>query len=131
MAQRGLLSRLAAGQGSLAPQGDIVESVAAHLHALLNTRRGESAAAPTFGILDFNDVVHRYPSAISKMQQSIRTAIQEFEPRLKSVVVTHQPDEDDPTALRFEISAQLSWKDHRGALRFHTHIHPGGKVDVW
>lgn len=131
MAERGLLSRLAAGQGSLAPQGDIVESVAAHLRALLNTRRGESAAAPSFGILDFNDVVHMYPSAIAKMQQSIRTAVQEFEPRLKNVMVTHQPDEDDPTALRFEISAQLSWKGQRGALRFHTHIHPGGKVDLW
>ncbi|RKH11632.1 type VI secretion system baseplate subunit TssE [Corallococcus sp. CA053C] len=131
MAERGLLSRLAAGQGSLVSQGDIVESVAAHLRVLLNTRRGESAAAPNFGILDFNDVVHMYPSAIPRMQQSIRMAIQEFEPRLKSVVVTHQPNEDDPTALMFDISAQLSWRGQRGALRFHTHVHPGGKVDLW
>jgi type VI secretion system protein len=132
MAERGLLTRLASSShGSLAPRGNAVAAIAEHLRALLNTRKGEAAAAPTFGIMDFNDIIHVLPAAIPRMQQSIRTAIQEFEPRLKNVVVTHVPDEQDPTALRFDISAQLNLKDARGTVRFHTELQPGGRMDLW
>ncbi|WP_434391109.1 type VI secretion system baseplate subunit TssE [Melittangium boletus] len=132
MAERGLLSRLAAStQGALVPPGPALGAIAEHLRVLLNTRRGEAAAAPGFGIMDFNDIIHLFPAAIPRMQQSIRTAIQEFEPRLKNVVVLHVPDEKDPTALRFDIVAQLHLKDARGTVRFHTEMHPGGRVDLW
>lgn len=132
MAERGLLTRLAASrQGSLAPRGPAVGAISEHLRALLNTRRGESPAAPNFGIMDFNDIIHLFPAAIPRMQQSIRTAIQEFEPRLKNVVVLHVEDDTQPTALRFDIVAQLNLKDTRGSVRFHTELHPGGRVDVW
>lgn len=132
MATRGLLTRLTeAPPGSLASQSHPTASIAEHLRVLLNTRRGEAAAAPSFGIMDFNDVIHLYPAAIPRMQQSIRTAIQEFEPRLRNVVVTHVPDEKEPTALRFDIVAQLNLKDARGAVRFHTELRPGGRVNLW
>ncbi|MBZ4420083.1 type VI secretion system baseplate subunit TssE [Myxococcus sp. RHSTA-1-4] len=131
MGSRGLLSRIAEGNGTLAPPGDVVESIAEHLRNLLNTRRGESVAAPTYGILDLNDIVHSYPSAIPRMTQSIRTAIQDFEPRLKNVVVQYAEDPADPTALRFDITAQLATRDRRGMVRFHTQVHPGGRVDLW
>ncbi|AKQ65168.1 hypothetical protein A176_002080 [Myxococcus hansupus] len=131
MGTRGLLSRIAEGNGSLAPSGDVVESIAEHLRSLLNTRRGESVASPGYGILDLNDIVHSYPAAIPRMTQSIRTAIQDFEPRLKSVVVTHSEDTVDPTALRFDITAQLATRDRKGLVRFHTQVHPGGRVDLW
>ncbi|HSP78476.1 MAG TPA: type VI secretion system baseplate subunit TssE [Myxococcaceae bacterium] len=132
MAARGLLTRLAAShQGALAPRGHPVASITEHLRVLLNTRKGESASSPGFGILDFNDIIHTYPSAITKMQQSIRTAIQEFEPRLRNVVVVHVPEEKEPTALRFDIVAQLNMEGARGTVRFHTELHPGGRVDLW
>jgi type VI secretion system protein len=132
MAKRGLLTRLAEStQGSLASQGNPVVSIAEHLRVLLNTRKGEAAASPSFGIMDFNDVIHLYPAAITRMQQSIRTAIQEFEPRLRNVAVTHVPDEKEPTALRFDIVAQLNSKDARGTVRFHTELRPGGRVNLW
>lgn len=132
MSKRGLLTRLAEStQGSLASPGSPVGAIAEHLRALLNTRKGEAAATPSFGIMDFNDVIHLYPAAISRMQQSIRTAIQEFEPRLRNVVVTHVPDETEPTALRFDIVGQLNVKDARGTVRFHTELRPGGRVNLW
>ena len=132
MAERGLLTRLAASsQGSLAPRGNAVGAIAEHLKALLNTRKGEAAAAPNFGIMDFNDIIHLFPAAVPRMQQSIRTAIQEFEPRLKNVVVLHVPDEKEPTALRFDVIAQLNLKEAQGTVRFHTELHPGGRVDLW
>ncbi|ATB26786.1 type VI secretion system baseplate subunit TssE [Melittangium boletus] len=132
MAERGLLTRLAASnQGSLAPQANTLGAIAEHLRALLNTRKGEAAAAPNFGIMDFNDIIHLFPAAIPRMQQSIRTAIQEFEPRLRNVVVQHMPDEKEPTVLRFDIVAQLNLKEARGTVRFHTEMHPGGRVNLW
>jgi type VI secretion system protein len=132
MAERGLLTRLASSsQGSLSPRGNPVGAIAEHLRALLNTRKGEAPAAPNFGIMDFNDIIHLFPAAIPRMQQSIRTAIQEFEPRLKNVVVMQVPDENQPTALRFDIVAQLNIKEARGTVRFHTEMHPGGRVDLW
>ncbi|NMO13293.1 type VI secretion system baseplate subunit TssE [Pyxidicoccus fallax] len=131
MGSRGLLSRIAEGNGTLAPPGDVVESIAEHLRNLLNTRKGESVATPAYGILDLNDIVHSYPSAIPRMTQSIRTAIQDFEPRLKNVVVHYAADPTDPTALRFDITAQLATRDRRGMVRFHTQVHPGGRVDLW
>jgi type VI secretion system protein len=132
MAERGLLTRLAnSTQGAFAPRGNVVASIAEHLRAILNTRKGEALAAPSFGIMDFNDIIHLFPAAIPRMQQSIRTAIQEFEPRLKNVVVVHVPDEQEPTALRFDIIAQLNTKEARGSLRFHTQMYPGGRVELW
>ncbi|SEL28399.1 type VI secretion system protein [Stigmatella aurantiaca] len=132
MAERGLLTRLASSnQGALAPRGNPVGGIAEHLRVLLNTRKGEAPSAPNFGIMDFNDIIHLFPAAIPRMQQSIRAAIQEFEPRLKNVVVLQVPDENQPTALRFDIVAQLNLKDARGTVHFHTEFHPGGRVDLW
>lgn len=131
MAERGLLTRLATGKGSLAPAGNPVASILEHLRVLLNTRKGEAVASPGFGILDFNDIIHTYPSAISKMQQSIRLAIQEFEPRLKNVTVAHLPDEENPTALQFEINAQLTGPGLQGSVHFVTRLQPGGGVELW
>ena len=132
MSTRGLLSRLESGNmHSSSRREDPLESITRHLRVLLNTRKGESVSSPGYGILDFNDVVHTYPSAIQKMQVSIRTAIQEYEPRLKSVVVVHTPDEGEPAALKFEITAQLSQKGSRGVLHFKTRVGAGGQIDLW
>jgi type VI secretion system protein len=132
MSTRGLLSRLERGDvHHSSRREDPLESITRHLRVLLNTRRGESVSSPGYGILDFNDVVHSYPAAIHKMQASIRAAIQEYEPRLRNVVVVHTPDANEPAALRFEITAQLSQKDSRGFLRFHTRVGAGGQMELW
>ncbi len=128
--RRGLLSRMDGGAASGAAVGDPVESIAAHLRMLLNTRKGEAVTAPNFGVVDFTELVHGFPSSIQVLQQSIRATILEFEPRLKTVTVRHTPD-DNPLLLRFEISAQLAEKGARGSLRFQTQVGPGGKIDVW
>jgi type VI secretion system protein len=132
MSTRGILSRLE--QGSLHPSSrreEPIESITRHLRVLLNTRRGESVSSPGYGILDFNDVVHAFPSAIQKMQASIRAAILEYEPRLKNVVVVHTPDGDEPAALKFEITAQLAQKGSRGVLHFRTRVGAGNQIDLW
>lgn len=126
MAGRALLSRIAARDTRPI---ETVDSIAAHLRALLNTRRGDCVTAPDFGILDFADVVHEFPGGIQQLAKSIRSTVLQYEPRLKNVSVRHVPDES-PLALRFEITAQVAEGRTARTLRFATTVKPGGRVDV-
>jgi len=126
MARRALLSRLA---GRDTNPVDALQSIGSHLRVLLNTRRGDSATVPDFGIVDFNDVVHEFPGGVQQLAKSIRATILQYEPRLKSVSVRHVPDES-PLTLRFEISGQLAEGRSSRTVRFATTVKPGGRVDV-
>ncbi|MCC7540818.1 MAG: type VI secretion system baseplate subunit TssE [Deltaproteobacteria bacterium] len=125
---RGLLSRIKAGADSRPL--DEVESITDHLRALLNTRIGESATAPEFGVIDISDLLHNFPDAVGILQRSIRQTILHYEPRLKNVSIRHVTT-DDQLMLNFEIVAQLARKGSRGVIRFHTHVKPTGAVDVF
>ena len=131
MANRGLFSRLKSGEVHASRQGEPIEEVTQHLRVLFNTRKGESVAAPSFGIMDFNDIIHTFPSAIERMQMSLRQAIQEYEPRLKNVTVLHVPDELDPISLKFEVSAQLLHRGSRQPIRFFTRLGRNSQIDLW
>lgn len=126
MGGRALLSRI--GARDTRPV-DPVESIAAHLRVLLNTRRGDCVTAPDFGILDFADVVHEFPGGIQQLAKSIRSTVLQFEPRLKNVTVRHLPDET-LLSLRFEITAQVAEGRTARTLKFATTVKPGGRVDV-
>jgi type VI secretion system protein len=128
---RGLLSRIETSSRSGAREReDLPEAIAAHLRVLLNTRQGDAATAPSFGLVDFTDLVHSFPGSISTLQAAIRASILEFEPRLKNVNVRYM-QETDPLILKFEITAQPVEEGARGLLRFRTQVAPGGKVQVW
>ncbi len=123
--RRGLLARLSGG----GQRTGELESIVSHVHALLNTRIGESLAAPEFGIIDFADLVHDFPEATQVLQQSIRATIMKFEPRLRSVSVTPAPS-SDPLTLVFEISARLASGTQRGAFRLRTELTASGKMEI-
>lgn len=125
MSGRGLLWRIATSE----PAGDEVTAIVEHLRVLLNTRQGEAPAAPTYGVLDFSDVVHAMPGAAQALVRSIRTTILEHEPRLRNVTVRHVTESDE-LRLRFEISAQLADGRSARTLRLATTVRPGGRFDV-
>jgi type VI secretion system protein len=120
VSDRGLLSRLSAGRRSV----DQVSSIGAHLQELLNARQGLSDCAPSFGIVDFNDVVHTMPDGLRVLASSIRAAIVEHEPRLQSVNVRFV-ESPEPLSIRFEITGRLA-SDRREVVRVHTELRPGG-----
>jgi type VI secretion system protein len=131
MPGRGFLSRLDS-TGARATRGlDEHDSIVEHLRVLLNARRGNSPAAPDFGIPDFSDLVHNFPGAVQVLQRAIRETILAFEPRLKQVTVKHVPSED-PLTLRYEIVAQASSpRGGRGTFRLNTQMSAGGHINVW
>lgn len=120
MSDRGVLSRLSAGRRS----SDTAASIAAHLRELLNARQGLSESVGSYGIVDFNDVVHTIPDGIRTLQHSIRAAIIEHEPRLHAVAVRAIPS-DEGLSLRFEIVGRLA-SDRRTVVRIHTEMRAGG-----
>lgn len=122
---RGLLSRIA----SSGERTEEVRSIVEHLRVLLNTREGESPCVPSFGVVDFSDVVHAIPGTVPALVRSIKTTIAEHEPRLKNVQVRHLTESGE-LVLRFEISAQLADAKSPRTLRFATTIRPGGRFDV-
>ncbi|MCP3140666.1 type VI secretion system baseplate subunit TssE [Pyxidicoccus xibeiensis] len=130
MAIRGLLSRLDLADPHALRQTSPVDTVVEHLKMLLNTRKGQVAANPDYGIRDFNDVVHSFPAAIHWMQASIQQAIETFEPRLNNVFVLHVEGEGDPFALQFEITAQLVHPDSQGLVRLRTRVGTNGRIEL-
>jgi type VI secretion system protein len=125
MGRRGLLARI--GSRGAPAHDDEVASIIEHLRVLLNARRGQSPTASGFGLPDFTDLAHGFPSSIQTLQRAIRDSVLEYEPRLKSVNVRHVPDED-ALVLRFEITARLV--NENRALKMQTRVSPGGKFDV-
>lgn len=130
MAIRGLLSRLDLADSHTPRQTNPAEPVVEHLKMLLNTRKGQVASNPDYGIPDFNDVIHSFPAAIHRMQGSIQQAIETFEPRLSNVVVLHVEGENEPFALQFEITAQLVHPDSQGLVRLRTRVGAHGRMEL-
>ncbi len=122
MTSRALLSRIAG-----APPRSEVDSIVAHLRALLSTRRGDAPSAPGFGVVPLADVAHGLPGAGAELVQSITAAILEYEPRLGNVTVRQLVAEG--LFLRFEITGELVGPRGR-PVRFAARFKPGGGVEV-
>jgi len=103
-------------------------TIAEHLRVLLNARQGDAATVPSYGLVDFTQLVHSAQSA-QAIGASIRATILEFEPRLKNVVVRNV-DQGDGLVLKFEITAALADKSSREVLRFKTQVFPGGRIEL-
>lgn len=127
MAARGLLSRLASVDPSRPV--DEVHSIVGNLRAILNTRLGDSMSSRDFGVVDFVDLVHQFPSAAQTIQRSIRNTISLYEPRLRNVRV-RVVESGDPLSLCFEVSARLVGDKRRGLVRVRTEMSQGGRVKV-
>ncbi len=85
-----------------------MQSVLSNLTHLFNTRQGAIAHLPEYGLPDPSIVYRDSPDAIHVLQQSVRRAIERFEPRLQRVRVRHVDREDDVLRLTFVISARLA-----------------------
>lgn len=112
--RRGLFTRPDADPGELG-------RVLANLRLLFNTRPGDAAAAPDFGVPDLADLLHQFPAASGPLQQALRAAITRHEPRLRGVQV-----QAAPTGHALEISAQL----HGVALRLRAVLTASGRIDL-
>jgi len=134
MAERTLLQRLMdddpPAPGRPFDASVAVQSVIEYLQILMNTRQGSVAARPDFGLPDFNDMVSAFPNAVPAIARAIKHQIDEFEPRLRNVVVRHVPDPDRPLTLTYRIRAELAISDSDTPITVETIFGSDGAVRV-
>jgi type VI secretion system protein len=106
-----------------------VDSVVGHLQRILNTRQGNVLIADDYGVPDFLDFLQTYPDSVRQIEESIRSAIDRFEPRLSGACVTFIPREEDDLDLRFQIMAVLALAEDRQIL-LETVVGTDGRVRV-
>lgn len=134
--ERSLLERLAepdppARRSAQEDLSRLVDSVLANLRRVLNSRHGITMIREDYGIPDLADVVHNLPEALGKMRAAIKTAIENYEPRLSHVrVKSLETPSDDLLVFRFQIMAQLVTSESGGSVRFETRIDPTGEVSL-
>jgi len=110
--------------------GLVVDSVLAHLHHILNTRRGNVPIAGDYGIPDFTEFLSHYPESLREFERAIRQTIGKYEPRLKSVRVSFVPREDDQFVVRFQISARLVTGSSGEPVLFESILDSDGKISL-
>jgi|SRR5512135_3447721 len=84
-----------------------VLSILDNLNRLFNTRRGAIDHLPDYGLPDITQVYRDLPYSVEGLRQSIKAAVERYEPRLRRVRVDHE--RGDPYAMRitFLLSAEL------------------------
>jgi type VI secretion system protein len=127
---RGLLDRLTASQGPSRATRDDHAAILAHLRVLLNTRHGDCATCPDFGIPDFTDCLHNLPGGLLQLQTALQDTIARYEPRLTQISVRAVEVDSSSLVLHFEVSARLAGAADKQVLRFATRIVRGGRVAV-
>jgi type VI secretion system protein len=139
--ERALLHRLAeiedSGRGRYEPSATedldlLMESVRAHLARLLNARHGMSEAMPDYGIPAMTDLTVGSGDYVHRVQDSIRVAIEKYEPRLGRIRVTRADEDEDESRqqLIFRVDAVLHSQsgDHR--VCYETQVAGNGRFDV-
>ena len=121
------MENLPLGRGGGNDRRRCLDSVLAHLRRILNTRQGNVPIAADYGVPDFLDFLQSYPESVREIEQSIRNAVDKYEPRLSRATVTYLPDEGDALILRFQIAACLTGEGGREVL-FESIIASDGRV---
>ncbi len=106
-----------------------IDSILEHLQRILNTRQGNVPIAADYGIPDFLDFLQTYPDSVHQIEESIRTAIDRYEPRLSGTSVTFIPREDEDLTLRFQIIARLATVGERQVL-LETVVDTDGRIRI-
>ena len=108
----------------------VIDSVREHLQKILNTRQGSVMIGEEYGLPDFVELLREYPDSLREFEKSIRSTIQRYEPRLKSVRVRLLPNEEDILTLRFQVSARLANQSGRTPVILESQVDQDGKVSV-
>lgn len=87
--------------------GAIIASVKRHLVNLFNTREGNAAGAPSYGMPDFNDAVASHPDFIKQLKIDIEQVITANEPRLRNLQIHYISDPDRPLDLNFSVRGDV------------------------
>ncbi|MFC3032154.1 type VI secretion system baseplate subunit TssE [Pseudoalteromonas fenneropenaei] len=104
-----------------------LESVRLHITQLLNARRGVLRHLEHYGLPDVEDIYEGLPYSQHKLAKEIKTLIETFEPRVKSVWVEPVDINTDDYVIRFDIKAVLDSGQH---IHLSSKFATGGRANV-
>ncbi|MBS0558685.1 MAG: type VI secretion system baseplate subunit TssE [Proteobacteria bacterium] len=133
MFEKRLRERIMAGEP--APRGAadvsaVLDDVLSHLEELFNVRQGSAPIRPDYGMVDINDMIHRFPDAIDALCDEIRDQIENFEPRLRDVAVRSIPDREPALRMVFGVSATLVIDERGQHVSIEAEVGDNGFVRV-
>lgn len=108
----------------------LMDSVRVHLARLLNARQGMSEAQPDYGLPALSDLTIGVGDHVKKVRDSIQTAIEKYEPRLRRARVTLVTDEDQERTLAFRVDAVLVSRTGEHRVWYETSLAGDGQFDV-
>ncbi len=123
------LARPASEPSEVEDRGTLLRSILANLQNLLNTRVGSAAAQMDLGTPAANEIALDFPASLGRLQDSIRSCIQRYEPRLRAVEVVFVDTAREGLLLHFQITARLTGDDRDGLL-FRTTVDPSGRLSI-
>ncbi len=110
----------------------LMDSVRANLARLLNARHGFSQAMPDYGLPAMADMTVSAGSYIKVVQESIRTVIEKYEPRLRRVRVNRVETDDGAHGQRlaFRIEGMLRGRSGQHRVYYETMVSGDGEFRV-
>jgi len=105
------------------------ENIRENLNVLFSTRPGERIMNQSYGV-DLRSYVFENPNGdvIAAINESIRTAVLFYEPRIKLVDVTTAPDPGDPSLLNINIHYTIRTTNSRRNYVFPFHLIEGTQL---
>ena len=101
------------------------EEVDAALRMILSTAPGERVMRPEFGCRIWDLLFHPLDAnTIGQMEQAVRDAVSQWEPRIDLEDVAVVPDEEDVGLVRIEIAYRLRATNDRRNLVYPFYIIP-------
>jgi type VI secretion system protein len=108
----------------------LLSSVVHHLQRLLNTRRGNAAIDPEYGVPDLSRLVGGATAPDgARVEQLVRQVIERYEPRVRQVAVRFAGLTADGLGLRLEIEAAIEHAGSRLPLRLRPTVLPDGRFE--
>jgi type VI secretion system protein len=118
----------------MSEQEVLIDSVVDYLNRLFNTRRGNAAIDPEFGVPDYSSLASRLSTAntatLDDIETALKTSILKHEPRLKFPRVRFLDKGEFDIALLIEIEAQLITGEGEAPVLFKLRMTPSGNVEV-
>ncbi len=103
----------------------LLQSVLDHLKRILATRRGTVPIAPDYGTLEFSNLPGNFISPeTEEIQETIRSTIEKYEPRLRDVIVTFDGSSDSDLTIRFRLNATIHHLEHIIPIKLQTRMSP-------
>lgn len=110
----------------------LAESVRENLARILNARQGMSEALPDYGLPSLVDLTMSSGNYVQVVRETIRTAIEKYEPRLRRIRVSEVHDDEDlkRQTLVFRIDATLVSRSGEHRVWYETALRGSGEFDV-